>query len=160
MAFLNARRTRRAETGKVFGRQWRRKCLKRGTSRHWNFENRTRGSRVTTISVGNMKNKAISIPKYTLNSNSVLRAHMCIVRTQLKLTLGEFGWFWSLGLLDDDGWGYRLISRAQIKWGPGCAMNRCLGLKLSKERLQGPFLFYGALSVRIADTELDSPESS
>ena len=24
-------------------------------------------------------------------------------------------------------------------------MNRCLGLKLSKERLQGRFLFYGAL---------------
>ena len=37
------------------------------------------------------KNKAIPIPKHTLNSNSVvLRAHMCIVRTQLKLTLGEF----------------------------------------------------------------------
>ena len=26
-------------------------------------------------------------------------------------------------------------------------MNRCLGLKLSKERLQGPFLFYGALLI-------------
>ena len=43
--------------------------------------------------LGNMKNKAISIPKYTLNSNSVLRAHMCIVRTELKLTLGNLGDF-------------------------------------------------------------------
>ena len=32
-------------------------------------------------------------------------------------------------------------------------MNRCLGLKLSKERLQGPFLFYGALAIKdIKDT--------
>ena len=51
--------------------------MKTGTSRHWNFKNWTKGSRVTTIYVGNMKNKAISIPKHTLNSNSVvLRDHV------------------------------------------------------------------------------------
>ena len=52
---------------------WMNPCLKTGTSRHWNFSNRTQGSRVTTISVGNMKNKAISLPQPTLNSG-VLRA--------------------------------------------------------------------------------------
>ena len=56
LAFLSARRARRAETGKGFGRQQRRLCLKRGTSRHWNFKNRSMGCKVIRVLVENMKN--------------------------------------------------------------------------------------------------------
>ena len=56
LALLSARRARRAETVKGFGRQQRRLCLKRGTSRHWNFKNRSMGCKVIRVLVENMKN--------------------------------------------------------------------------------------------------------